>query len=144
MYPQADVPVVQLSLDTSAPGAFHYDLAGVLAPLRDEEILVLGSGNIVHNLRRFRFDDPRPDDWAVAFDAEVKQRVTTGAHAELIDYALLGPNAGLAVPTPEHYLPLLYVLALQTPGEPVRFFNSTVVSAISMTSLQVGEGTASR
>ena len=138
MYPQADVPVVQLSMDTREPGASHFALARALAPLRDEGVLVLGSGNIVHNLRAFRFDEPRPYDWASAFDSEVRRRVLAGAHAELIDYEALGPNARLAIPTPEHYLPLLYVLALQAGDEPVRLFNTTVVSSISMTSVLVG------
>lgn len=139
MYPQADVPVVQLSLDTRQPAAGHYGLAQALAPLRDEGILVIGSGNIVHNLRSFRLDDPRPYDWAIAFDHEVKRQLVAGQHQKVIAYESLDPSARLAVPTPEHYLPLLYIIALQGEGESLRFFNGTVVSSISMTSVLVGK-----
>lgn len=138
MYPQADVPVVQLSMDTSKPGAYHYDLAKKLAPLRDAGVLILCSGNIVHNLRLFNFHEPRPIDWAIHFDEEVKRRLVARDHPALIAYETLGPNAKLAIPTPEHYLPLLYAIALQTDDEPLRFFNTTVVSAISMTSVLIG------
>ncbi len=137
MYQQADVPVVQLSLDTSKPAAFHYGLAKALAPLRNEGVLIIGSGNIVHNLGQFSFHDPAPFDWAINFDEEVKQRLLAGEHEELMAYETLGPNARLAVPTPEHYLPLLYVIALQEQGEAISFFNSTVLSSISMTSMLI-------
>ena len=139
MYPDADVPVVQLSLSTSQPGSFHYGMAKALAPLREEEILVIGSGNIVHNLRLFDYQSAGPLDWAVAFDEEVRRRLSTGAHEALIEYKTLGPNARLAVPTPEHYLPLLYGIALQEEGEALEFFNTTVMSSISMTSVLIGE-----
>ena len=85
MYPNADVPVVQLSLDATQPAAFHYNLAKQLAPLREEGVLVLGSGNIVHNLRRFSFDNAEPLDWAVEFDEEVKRRIVSREHEGLID-----------------------------------------------------------
>lgn len=141
MYPQADVPVVQSSLDTSRPGSFHYALARELQPFREDGVLIVGSGNIVHNLGVFSFHDPKPLDWAVACDEEIKKRIVERDHDALMAYETLGPNARLAVPTPEHYYPLLYALALQGEGERVSFFNSAVVSSISMTSVLIGEVT---
>jgi 4,5-DOPA dioxygenase extradiol len=138
MYPDASVPVVQLSLDTAQPGAWHYALAKKLAPLRDEGILVAGSGNIVHNLGVWRPGDGRPYDWALRFDAEVRRRIDAGDHAALADYAALGNDARMSAPTPEHYLPLLYALALWQPGEPVSYFNERVTTSISMTSVVIG------
>jgi 4,5-DOPA dioxygenase extradiol len=137
MYPSADVPVVQLSLDTSLPGAHHYALARQLAPLRGEGVLVLGSGNIVHNLRLFDFRDPAPLDWAIASDAKLRSLIAAGRHDELAAYPER-PEARLAVPTPEHYLPLLYALALQQPHETAGFFNVLVTGPISMTSVLIG------
>lgn len=138
MYPTADVPVVQLSLDTSQPGSFHYGIARQLAPLRDEGVLIVGSGNIVHNLRLFDFNDPEPLPWALAFDTEVRRLTLAGGHEVLMDYGALGPHARLAVPTPEHFLPLLYALAQQQPGDTAGFYNSRVLSAISMTCVLIG------
>jgi 4,5-DOPA dioxygenase extradiol len=138
MYPEAEVPVVQLSLDTAQPGPWHYALAKKLAPLRDEGILVLGSGNIVHNLGVWRPGDGRPYDWALRFDTEVRRRIGAGDHQGLADYPSLGSDARLSIPTPEHYLPLLYALALQGPGEPVSTFNDQVMTSISMTSVVIG------
>lgn len=143
MYPDADIPVVQLGLDTTRAGPFHYDLGRRLAPLREEGVLIVGSGNIVHNLRRFDYKNPAPLDWATRFDAAVRARIRSGDHDGLCAYQTLGPDAGLAVPTPEHYLPLLYPLALRRDGEPIAFFNDVVTSAISMTSLLVGSESAS-
>jgi 4,5-DOPA dioxygenase extradiol len=137
MYPAADIPVVQLSLDTGQPGKFHYALARELAPLRDEGILILGSGNMVHNLRLFSFHDPQPLLWATKCDATLRQRIQAREHESLMDYDTLGANARLAVPTPEHYFPLLYALALQEAAEPASFFNDRVISAISMTSVLI-------
>ena len=138
MYPKADVPVVQLSLDTSRPGAFHYALARELRPLRDEGVLILGSGNMVHNLPLFDYHDPNPLDWAARCDSEIKKRILERDHDALISCETLGPDARLAVPTPEHYFPLLYALALQDEDEHLGFFNSAVLSSISMTSVLVG------
>jgi len=139
MYPRADVPVVQLSLDTSREAAFHYRLGQALLPLRDAGVLVVGSGNIVHNLRRLDLGEGRPHDWAVRFDAEIRRRLLAREHGDLIDLERLGPDAGLAVPTPEHYLPLLYAIALQQVGEPLSLFNTTVFSSLSMTSVLIGQ-----
>jgi 4,5-DOPA dioxygenase extradiol len=137
MYPDADVPVAQLSLDRNLTPRDHYALARALAPLRDEGVLVVGSGDIVHNLRA-DFRKPAPLDWALRFNEEAKRLILTGEHQGLIDYRTLGPDAEASINSAEHYLPLLYVLALQEPGEPVSFFNDDVFAAISMTSVRVG------
>jgi 4,5-DOPA dioxygenase extradiol len=139
MYPEADVPVVQLSLDSRQPAPFHYELGRQLAPLREQGVLVLGSGDIVHNLRVMDFNRPDGYDWAVRFNDEVKKRIRARDHAALVSSESLGPDARLAVPTPEHYLPLLYVLALQGERDEVAFFNDEMVmGSISMTSLVMG------
>ena len=138
MYPQADIPVLQLSLDTTRPGNFHYTLGKELAPLRDDGVLILGSGNIVHNLRLFDFHATRPADWAARADAAIRARIESRDHSSLIDWNGLGADVALGIPTPEHYLPLLYVLALHGADEPIRLFNTEVISAISMTCVQVG------
>jgi len=139
MYPGAEVPVVQLSLDTRESGSFHYRLARELRPLRDEGVLIVGSGNVVHNLRLIDFALDSGYDWALRFDGLVRRRVEAADHAALAAYRELGPEARLAVPTPEHYLPLLYALGVQDAGEPVRLFNTgAVLGSISMTSVVVG------
>lgn len=138
MFPEADIPVVQLSLSGLQPGAWHYDLARDLAPLRHEGVLVVASGNIVHNLRMFRSNDPRPFDWAVRFDDDIAEHIATRHHEGLMGYETLGSDALMAIPTPEHFLPLLYVLALQREDDPVEFFNEQVVSTISMRSVIIG------
>ena len=138
MYPGADIPVVQLSIDTSQPGFFHYNLGKQLATLREEGILIIGSGDIVHNLRTFRFDQPRPTDWALRFNEQVKELIMKGEHKPLVDFQSLGPDAALSIPTPEHYLPLLYILGMQATGEKISFFNDVVNSSISMTGVMLG------
>lgn len=138
MYPAAEVPVVQLSMDTGLPGRHHYTLARQLAPLRDENVMILCSGNMVHNLPLFSFHDSRPQAWALQCDEELRQHIAAGEHDALIDYAGRGSEARLAVPTPEHYFPLLYAVALQSPGENAELFNSRVISSISMTSVLIG------
>jgi 4,5-DOPA dioxygenase extradiol len=144
MYPEADVPVVQLSLDARQPATFHYALAKQLLPLRDAGVLVVGSGNVVHNLRLADFRLEQGYDWAVRFDSDVRARIQAGDHAALVDYSALGGDARLAIPTPEHYLPLLYALALQAPGDEVRVFNDRcVLGSISMTSVVIGAAAAS-
>lgn len=142
MYPAADVPVVQLSLDTRQPVQFHYDLARKLAPLRDEDVLIVGSGNIVHNLRAFRYDDPTVPGWALEFNEAVKQKLSYGDHQALINYRGLSEHAALAVPTIEHYLPLIYVLGVQGETDKVEFMDDVVLSAISMTSVLISDGRA--
>ncbi len=139
MYPDADVPVVQLSLDRRRPAAFHYALGRELAPLRDQGILVLGSGNMVHNLGVIDFRRRAGYDWAVRFDQALRARILARDHAALVAYETLGAAAALAIPTPEHYLPLLYVLALQAADEPAALFNTeTMMGSISMTSVAIG------
>lgn len=110
-YPDADIPVVQLSIDATQPAAFHLAVGQKLAALRDEGILIIGSGNVVHNLRRYAWNGSAPaHDWASRFNDKVRQHLTGGDVAALADYAQWGPDAQLAVPTAEHFLPLLYVV----------------------------------
>lgn len=138
MFPQADVPVVQLSLDRTAEPARHYDLARQLRSLRRKGVLILGSGNIVHNLREVVWQEAA-HDWALEFDAQAKQLILAGDHASLIHYEKLGKAAGLSIPTNEHYLPLLYALALQDKADGLRFFAEQVtLGAISMRSVMIG------
>jgi 4,5-DOPA dioxygenase extradiol len=140
VYPGADVPVVQLSLDRTRNGAFHYDLGRRLRPLRDEGVLIAGSGDVVHNLRAMRRDgSSEPFDWAVRFNEQVKAAVRAGAHSTLVDFAALGEDARLAIPTPEHYLPLLPVLAQQDEGEVASFFNDRIeLGSVSMLGVRIG------
>ena len=119
-YPKADIPVIQLSIDGTQPPQFHYDIARRLAPLRDEGILVTGSGNVVHNLRLMR-PGAQAFDWAVRFNESIREALAARDHATLIDFEKLGADARLSVPTPEHYLPLLYVAGLQREDESMTF-----------------------
>ncbi|MDR3562557.1 MAG: 4,5-DOPA dioxygenase extradiol [Negativicutes bacterium] len=137
MYPEADIPVFEMSLDYSQPGQYHYDLAAELAPLREQGVLILGSGNIVHNLRTADFANmaAEPPTWATAFDLAVKTALVSGDHQRLIDYHHL-PEAALAIPTNEHYLPLLYTLALKTANDRLDFIHESIQNAtVSMRSL---------
>lgn len=141
VYPEADVPVVQLSMDRSKPPGWHYALAGKLAPLRDEGILVAGSGNLVHNLHTYAWDRraAEPYDWAARFEALARQALREGEFAPLVDYEALGRDAMLSAPTPEHYLPLLYVLATHERGERVSFpVEGVDGGSISMLAVQLG------
>lgn len=140
LYPQADVPVVQLAIDATLPPRGHYQLGRALAPLRAEGILVLGSGNVVHNLRAMQPDaGAHAPEWAREFTAAVRAAVLAGDHDALIDYPRFGAAARLSVPTPDHYLPLLYVLGTLQPGEalslPVEGFQ---LGSIGMLSVQLG------
>ena len=138
MFPEANVPVLQLSLDTRKTPAEHYQFAKVLASLRDEGVLIMGSGNIVHNLRQMiRRDEAY--DWAVEIDQLVAQQIEAGNHTALIDYPRLHPKMLLAVPTVEHYLPLLYILALQESTDSVSFFTESVtLGSMSMRGVRIG------
>lgn len=140
VYPRADIPVVQLSLDGLQPPAWHYALAQRLAPLRDEGILVVGSGNVVHNLALMsRRGNALPFDWAQRFNDAVRESLLAGNHAALVDTAAAGQDAALSIPTPEHYLPLLYVLALQRPGDQVALPTDGIeAGSISMLSVSIG------
>lgn len=140
LYPKADIPVVQLSLDRTKPASFHYELAKELQFLRNEDVLIIGSGNIVHNLRLINFRSKSGNDWAINANETLKNLVLTNNHQNLINYQLLGSEVQLAIPTPEHYLPLIYVLGLQNELEKVKIFNDTVeLGSISMASfLMIG------
>ena len=138
MFPKADIPVVQLSLDRTKPPAFHYGLGKSLRELRNRGILIVASGNIVHNLGAVVWRDTA-HHWALEFDRQIKRLIVSGDHDAIIDYDQFGEAAKASVPTPEHFLPLLYILGLQETGEEVTFFNEKVtLGAISMTSLLVG------
>lgn len=137
LFPAADVPVFQLSLDATKPPQFHYDLAKELAYLRRKGVLIIGSGNIVHNLGLITFEEnTKPYDWAIEFDETVKKYITEGNHLPLVTYKKLGEAAHLSIPTPDHYLPLLYTLALQEKDEQAEFFAEGVTfKSVSMRSL---------
>ncbi len=139
VWPEADVPVVQLSLDRTLDARGHYELAKRLAPLRDEGVVIAGSGDFVHNLRTWKRQGGEAYDWAVDFNEAVKAALTAGDHERLIDWVNLAENAQLSVPTDEHYLPLLYVAAQARPNDPVVFFNDRIEGgSISMTGVRIG------
>ena len=140
-YPEADVPVVQLSIDETQPAAFHFELGKRLAPLRDEEVLIIGSGNLVHNLHTYAWGGqiPEPYDWAVRFEDAAKQLMIDGEFEPLIDYESLGRDAVLSIPTPDHYLPLLYVLGTKRDGDAVTFpVQGVDGGSVSMLTVQIG------
>ncbi len=142
-YPDALVPVFQMSLDYSKPPQYHYDLAKELASLREKGLLVIGSGNMVHNLGLVAWDRLNEDtygyDWALEANERMKHCILEENHQALIDYHLQGRAFQLAAPTPEHYLPLLYILALKTKNETVEIFNDKAVGgSLTMTSLKIG------
>ncbi len=138
--PSADVPVFQLSIDGTKPAAFHYSLARELAPLRRRGVLILASGNIVHNLGQIEPErDAAPRDWAVEFDRLTAELIADGDHQRLIGYRDLGDAALASVPTPDHYFPLLSALALQEKGEEIRYFADGFAHAsVSMRSFVIG------
>jgi len=138
MYPDADVPVVQLSLDRTLDAQGHFDVGARLAPLREEGVLVVGSGDIVHNLRAANFRDPTPVDWALRFRDRANALIAARDYDALVHHERLGEDAALSINSAEHYLPLLYVLALRREAEPIATFNDDVFAAISMTCLRVG------
>jgi len=140
MYPDATIPVIQMSLDYNKTAQSQYDLAQELAPLRKKGILIIGSGNMVHNLRMIDWANQNQGfDWANEANETFKKLIAGNEHQELINYQKLGSAIELAIPTPEHYLPLLYVLALKGEDETVLFFNDkTVMGSLSMTSVKVG------
>jgi 4,5-DOPA dioxygenase extradiol len=141
VYPEADVPVVQLSIDETKPAAFHFEIGRKLSSFRDQDILILGSGNIVHNLHTYAWGRhvPEPYDWAVRFEKTARELMMAGNFMPLIDYENFGKDAILSIPTPDHYLPLLYVLGTHQQGERVSFpVEGVDGGSISMLAVQLG------
>jgi 4,5-DOPA dioxygenase extradiol len=141
VYRDAGVPVVQLSIDESKPARWHFELARKLAPLRDEGVLIMGSGNLVHNLHTYAWGNQsvEPYDWALRFETLARQALGAREFTTLVDYESLGRDAMLAAPTPDHYLPLIYVLAQHQPGEPLSFpVEGFDGGSISMLAVQLG------
>jgi 4,5-DOPA dioxygenase extradiol len=143
MFPHADIPVVQMSLDYTQPAQHHYEIAKELAPLREKSVLIIGSGNLVHNLGRVvlkgnDFNETFGLPWALEANQLLKKLMNENNHKALIDYQSLGNGVQLAVPTPEHYLPMLYAIALKQQNESITFFNDKpVAGSLTMTSLKI-------
>ncbi|RYD57145.1 MAG: 4,5-DOPA dioxygenase extradiol [Sphingobacteriales bacterium] len=139
MYPKADIPVFQMSIDYTKPPQWHYELAKELSELRKKGVLILGSGNIVHNLRLIDFEGKAKFDWAHEFDENIKTFIEAGDHKSVVEYEKMGQLAQLAVPTSDHYLPLLYTLGLQNKRDDIAFFNDKMdAGSISMRSVKIG------
>ncbi len=141
VFPNADVPVVQLSIDETQPPKFHYTLGTRLAPLRDEDILIVGSGNLVHNLHAYAWGrhPAEPFDWAVRFEKQARDLLIAGNDEPLIDYESLGRDAVLSAPTPDHYLPLLYVMGARSKDDNVSFpVEGIDGGSVSMLTVQFG------
>jgi len=141
VFPAADIPVVQLAIDRRQPPTFHYELAKRLAALRDEGVLVLGSGNLVHNLHAYAWGDAEIDafDWAVRFERQARELLLNGEDSRLVAYEGLGRDAMLSIPTPDHYLPLLYVLGLRREDDHVSFpVEGVDGGSVSMLAIQLG------
>ena len=143
MYPKADIPVLQLSIDYTKAPQYHYDLAKELYALRKKGVLIIGSGNMVHNLRMIAFDKiNEPEygfDWAKNINEKFKSLIQEGDHKPLINYSTLGKEAMLAIPTPDHYLPLLYTLGVKGSKDNVSFFNDKAMAgSLTMTSVKLG------
>lgn len=143
MYPDADIPVLQLSIDYAKPPQYHYELAKEIASLRKKGVLIIGSGNMVHNLRMVDWRKlNEPDygfDWAIEMNAIFKGKIANADHKALIDYESLSKAAKLAIPTPDHYYPLLYNLGLQDKNDDISFFNDRLVGgSLNMTSVKIG------
>jgi 4,5-DOPA dioxygenase extradiol len=141
VFPEADIPVVQLSLDETQTAEFHYGVGKRLSPLRDEGVLVVGSGNLVHNLHAYAWGRyvAEPLDWAVRFESKARELLLAGDDAPLVNYEGLGRDAMLSAPTPDHYLPLLYVMALRREDDQVSFpVEGFDGGSISMLTVRVG------
>lgn len=141
VFPKADIPMVQLSIDETRTANWHFELAKQLAPLRDEGVLIMGSGNLVHNLHAYSWGRHavEPYDWAVRFETKARALLRAGDFAPLVNYETLGRDALLSVPTPEHYLPLIYVLAQRRKDEPISFpVEGFDGGSISMLAVQLG------
>lgn len=143
IYPKADIPIIQMSLDYHKSPKEHYQLGKELASFRDKGVMIIGSGNIVHNLRRVAWDKTDDEeygfDWAIEANELVKKQIAENNHQALIDYKSLGKSMQMAVPTLDHYLPLLYALALKRDDEEVLLFNDkAVMGSLTMTSVKIG------
>ena len=141
LYPNADIPVIQMSIDYSQPAKYHYELAKEIRSLRQKGVLIIGSGNMVHNLRMVawnKLNEPFTLDWANEANEKMKSHILNGDHQKLIDFKSQGKAFDLAIPTPEHYLPLLYVLALKQENEKITLFNDKPIGgSIYMTSIKI-------
>jgi 4,5-DOPA dioxygenase extradiol len=141
LYPNADIPIVQLSIDRTKQAPFHYGLGKKLAQLRDDDILIIGSGNIVHNLHAYAWGQKsaKPYDWAIRFEHQVREFLLAEDDSPLINYENLGEDAMLSIPTPDHYLPLLYVMGCRRRGEKISFPVMGIDGgSISMLAVQIG------
>lgn len=141
MFPDADIPVVQLSIDETREAAWHYDTARLLAPLREQGVLILGSGNVVHNLHAYSWGkhDTKPFDWAIRFENTIRKNLEADDAEPLVAYEKLGRDALLSAPTPDHYLPFLYVLAQRRENEPISFpVEGFDGGSISMLAIRIG------
>jgi len=141
LYPHADVPIVQLSIDGTKPAEYHYEVGKRLATLRDQGVMIVGSGNLVHNLMLYRRNDGplNPMDWAVKFDARARDLMLAKDYQSLLRYEKLGKEAALSIPTPDHYLPLLYVLGAADKKEPIHFpVEGIDGGSMSMRAVQIG------
>ncbi len=142
LYPNADIPVIQLSLDYNQGPQYHYDLAKELSSLRNKGILIIGSGNMVHNLGLLAWEQLNTADfafdWAKEASEKMKKFIVEGDHQSLINYTIQGNAFKLAIPTPEHFLPLLYILALKENNEKIALFNDKAVAgSLTMTSIKI-------
>jgi len=141
VFPRADIPVVQLAIDKRQPAKFHFDVGKRLAPLRDEGVLIVGSGNLVHNLHAYAWGRhaAEPFDWAVRFENNARELLLAGNDGPLVAYETLGRDAVLSIPTPDHYLPLLYVIALRREGDLIRFpVEGVDGGSVSMLAVRIG------
>jgi 4,5-DOPA dioxygenase extradiol len=138
MFPEANIPVIQMSLNANLQISDHYEVAKQLKELREEGVLIIGSGNIVHNLSMVQFGD-FAYDWATEFDAQIKNWILTNDHDPIINYQKQGQAAQLSINSGEHYVPLLYSLALKDENEPISFFAEKVWGgSVSMRSVKIG------
>ena len=142
LYPNADIPVIQMSIDYTKPAKYHYELAKEINSLRNKGVLIIGSGNMVHNLRKVAWDRLNEEfaySWTFEANEKMKSFILNGDHQSLIDFRSQGKAFDLAIPTPEHYMPLLYVLALKEENETIELFNDKPVGgSLSMTSVKIG------
>lgn len=138
LYPKADIPVIQMSIDYTKPAQYHYELAKELSALRKKGVLIIGSGNIVHNLGILDWENKKIFDWAQQANEKVKSLIKNNDHQKLTNYKSLGKEVQMAVPTPEHFLPLIYALGLKEEKENVSFFNDKIeMGSIAMTSVKI-------